>query len=425
MEQCFLLQQWKVTKTPIESASSSGPHSPAHWNPLGTPGESFFNMFPRIECCSTSLAPGHIDLTKSGSGTRIAPPQYIASNPLKTNGLATPEWITHQLHGALIRPAHGIPKSHYHWSTLQATPFFLTTVINHTSLTDRFYIIASSTPFPTMVPSNNLVAQDAPVPDLLSNTHEFYKCLIRPLKEISESTQLSLAHGIELETLQACSDGSVTSGKGAHGWIFADGANPILQGAGPDDGHPDYMTSYQSELGGLLAVLYLIHRICSHFNIQSGKVHYYCDNKGVLQNIFHKPDKPGITSFMESDSELVEAAHKLVNIIPITIIASWVKGHQPSNKGTQYKLNNIADRLASNFSQYHHSGFQPRKLPTAPPNYRVRLLYRQSVITTKLYPILSASLHSESLQSHIIRKAKWSPSTFHLVNWDAHSRAFQ
>lgn len=69
-------------------------------------------------------------------------------------------------------------------------------------------------------------------------------------------------------TLLACSDGAydTDNGKGSHGWVFAsDMEQEITAGAGPDDGHPSLMASYRTELGGLLAVLYIIHCICQHY----------------------------------------------------------------------------------------------------------------------------------------------------------------
>jgi hypothetical protein len=189
------------------------------------------------------------------------------------------------------------------------------------------------------------------------------------------------------------------------------------------------MSSYLSELiYGLLAVLYLINRICSHYNIQSGKVCYYCNNKGVIQNVFNKAVKPGITFFMEPESELVvEAARKLVDIIPVTIVASWVKGHQPGNKDPPSQLNHQADRLASTFSNCPPPGFHHKNLPTAPPLI-IKCGCFSNILPSlqkQLFPILCAALHSGSLKAHIIKTAKWPSTTFDQVNWTAHGRAFQ
>jgi hypothetical protein len=292
--------------------------------------------------------------------------------------------------------------------------------------TDQFSIAPSSTPLHSTADHIETILWDpASVPGLLTDTPEFYQRLIGPLPALPEQLQLELIHGLELETLAACSDGSVADGTGAHGWIFANDSTPVLQGAGPDDRHPDHMTSYRSELGGLLAVLYLIYRVCSYYEIQTGKLLLYCDNKGALQNVFHSKGKPGITPFMDTDSELVEAARLLVSSIPITIMAEWVKGHKTGPLETKHKLNHKADQLAGSFSKNPPHKFKAKHLPVAPPHYRVRLLYDNSVLTSKVYQVLSSRLHSTLLRAHIIKKGKWSQPTFDLINWEAHGSAFR
>jgi hypothetical protein len=305
------------------------------------------------------------------------------------------------------------------------SPIFPTTVVYHPTGVDHYFLLPSASPFP---PSENepppATWDRTRIPPILANTPDFYQRLIGPAPDLSESIQLSLAHGMELETLMACSDGSVTKGTGSHGWIFVSDTNPTLQGAGPDDGHPDHMTSYRSELGGLLAVLYIIYRVCSAYDIQAGKVNYYCDNKGVIQNVFHPSCQPSITSFLATDSDLVYTARSLLDIIPITIIGTWVKGHQKDDKDPKHVLNNTAGKLARDFLQHHPPRYRPKRLPTALPNYRVRLFYDDSVITSNLYSIPSTSLHQDSLKAYIIKKTGWAPATFDLVNWTAHGRAF-
>jgi hypothetical protein len=96
------------------------------------------------------------------------------------------------------------------------------------------------------------------------DTPEFCQRLIGTIPPIDPRTSHGIATGIELETLVTCSDGSFNpdSGKGSLGWIVSTTDQKTLaKGAGPVDSHPSLVSSYQSELGGLIAVLYTIYRI--------------------------------------------------------------------------------------------------------------------------------------------------------------------
>jgi len=91
----------------------------------------------------------------------------------------------------------------------------------------------------------------------------------------------------------------------SHAWIFASEIQlNISSGAGPDDGHPTYLSSYQSELGDILAASYIIYRICIYYNITSGTAKLYCDNKGTVTQS-RKPNPLGITPFLTSDYDLL------------------------------------------------------------------------------------------------------------------------
>jgi hypothetical protein len=293
-----------------------------------------------------------------------------------------------------------------------------------------FYSNHSLTAIPTISPqaiSNSVWGLDTSL-HILADTPEFYQRLLGPLPNITDPIGLEIAHHLELETMVTCSDGSFypDSHTGSHGWVLASADKAILlQGAGPGDGHPKLTSSYRSELGGLLAVLYLIHRICHHYQVQGGQLKYHCDNRGVLKNVFSSAT-PGIAPYLQADADLVMEARHLLSIIPVTIIAEWVKGHY-SGKDREFKhdLNEIADSLATSFNSVPHPNFKPRLQPIAHPHYGARILYEGSTITNKLRSLMAQALHRPALVSHLIRKNKWEERTFHLVHWDAHEMAFK
>ncbi len=87
----------------------------------------------------------------------------------------------------------------------------------------------------------------------------------------------------------SCSDGShcPRTHHGSHGWVFNNqNGEQLSRGSGPTDGHPSMLSSYRAGLGGILASLYNIHRICSYFHIEMGQAVSYCANKGAINRAF-------------------------------------------------------------------------------------------------------------------------------------------
>jgi hypothetical protein len=82
------------------------------------------------------------------------------------------------------------------------------------------------------------------------------------------------------------------------------------------------LSSYRAELGGILASLYIIHRICSYFHIEMGQAVLYCDNKGAINRAFQKQPF-GITPFLTTDYDFIHLAQTLVQLIPITTMGRF------------------------------------------------------------------------------------------------------
>jgi hypothetical protein len=96
--------------------------------------------------------------------------------------------------------------------------------------------------------------------------------------------------------LTIVTDGLVLFGVGYHGWVLKTKDETILlRGGGPDDGIQSLMTSYRSELGGLVASLAVLGKLfrAGTMNIRSFRIIY--DNESAvtasrrpkLESIFH------------------------------------------------------------------------------------------------------------------------------------------
>jgi hypothetical protein len=125
--------------------------------------------------------------------------------------------------------------------------------------------------------------------------------------------------------LLACSDGAYCpeTYNDSHSWIFGTSTQPCMAaGAGSTDGHSTSMSSYRTELGGIVAALYIIQRICEYYDMAVGKATLYCDNKGALTKSF-QPVTPGISPYMSPSYDLLLLAKQLIARI---LSPYWVNG---------------------------------------------------------------------------------------------------
>jgi hypothetical protein len=225
-----------------------------------------------------------------------------------------------------------------------------------------------------------------------------------------------------------CSDGSFVE-EGAqyyHGWIYASEINQTIgEGHGPSHGHHALLSAYRAELGGLLALVYMVARICRFHNISSGTLCIYCDNKTALSKVTDSVPH-GITPHLSSDYDLVAMIHLYLALFPITVVGEWVKGHY-SGKDRKYKhdLNDRADQLATTAHRSLPKSFVTSPTAAAPSGFRLRLLCKDGLITSNYYRILTQAHHDQPIIDYIIKKTGWTLATFNEVDWDSHQRAFK
>jgi hypothetical protein len=185
------------------------------------------------------------------------------------------------------------------------------------------------------------------------------------------------------------------------------------------------MSAYWSELGGILAALYIIHRIFDYYNITTGKATLFCDNKGALTKTFH-PIRQGISPFLSSDYDLLQVAKQIISVTPVTIIGTWVKGHyQGKDRKVQHDLNDIADTTAGAHLEAQDGSNRTNALNTSYPGYKIRLMKDDCVITSKYYSTITQHRQDRLIIQYILKKTKWSMRSFNFVNWDAHGTAFR
>jgi hypothetical protein len=71
---------------------------------------------------------------------------------------------------------------------------------------------------------------------------------------------------------------------GYHSWVVSTKyEETIISGGGPDDGAPNQMTSYRSELGGICAGMAMIGTMARSGEINIRSVKLVCDNEAAVK----------------------------------------------------------------------------------------------------------------------------------------------
>jgi ribonuclease HI len=102
----------------------------------------------------------------------------------------------------------------------------------------------------------------------------------------------------------------------------------IISGGGPENGTPNQMTSYRSELGGICAGMAVIGTMTRSGTINIRSVRLVCDNEPAAKQFNQKHIK-SVFHNTEGDWDLVSTYRELkrqwCNNIGVSV--RWVKGH--------------------------------------------------------------------------------------------------
>mmetsp|Transcript_24137 Transcript_24137/g.34594 ORF Transcript_24137/g.34594 Transcript_24137/m.34594 type:complete len:1267 (+) Transcript_24137:682-4482(+) len=269
------------------------------------------------------------------------------------------------------------------------------------------------------------------LPKFLENVEasEYFRRLVGPIQYPSEADILEIITNIISGTLLVCSDGSFSphSGTGSHAWVFATAeGQALLQGAGPIDCHPEHLSSYRPELGGITSLLFLLTVVVRLGAIANGQVKLYCDNKSALENVFEEIPKRGIYPLLAVDYDLLVLAKDLLKNLPIKVSWGWVKGHYSGdNRQVQHDLNALVDTLATQFRQDPAAGYEPTAYPMFHPLHKAAVYIDGSMVTKTLSKAIYEQRFQVALMNTVKKRAKWTEVTFQNIDWDIFGKVFK
>ena len=265
--------------------------------------------------------------------------------------------------------------------------------------------------------------------NIFYETSDYFHRLIGPFDIPSAETLEVLGAEIRNHSLLACSDGSFSKyeRRGCHAWVFANSKGfSLLQGAGPIDGHPLLLTPYRSELGGILALLYLLNIIVRSNELREGTLTIFCDNQAALENVFSENPKRGIYPLLAADYDFIGITRKIAKETPITIKHRHVKGHYTGDEHqVEHDLNSLVDTMANLFRKAPPRGFTPKSLAKTHSLQTAVLISDGAIVTSKLKQTVYRNMFAPRLQETIKKHAGWTDTQFHSVDWDAHDIVFR
>jgi ribonuclease HI len=155
----------------------------------------------------------------------------------------------------------------------------------------------------------------------------------------------------EPRNLIVATDGSVLFDVGYHSWVVSTKDEEIIiSGGGPDDGAPNQMALYRSELEGVCAGIAVIGTMARSGKINIRSVRFISDNEAAVTRCNQKQTK-SVFHNKEGDWDLVSTYRDLKRqwCDKIDVSVRWVKGHadREGRPLTKYdQLNVEVDLLA-------------------------------------------------------------------------------
>eukprot|EP00957_Ditylum_brightwellii_P057995 4397922-Ditylum_brightwellii.AAC.1 len=173
---------------------------------------------------------------------------------------------------------------------------------------------------------------------------------------------------------------------------------------GPCDGNSSLMTSYRTELTGILSAMYLLQALIRYKNAALHKsLLLCCDNISAVKAT-NTAIWPDIKHHISSDFDIIKEIHDTKQELA-SFLAHWAKAHQDNRRKLddltlEARLNVIADSDVNSFCLNHPLGLEPFSTPTIFSSLKAFLKIYSCTVTGKMKHFLRDSYTGLDIFEH-------------------------
>ena len=202
---------------------------------------------------------------------------------------------------------------------------------------------------------------------------------------------------LENNNLAVASDGSVLAGKGAYAFCLVedDTYEIIMQGAGPVDGNPNYITSFRSEAFGALAAVTLIEYISEKYNIRNKTIRMYIDNTETISTIKQKKNLNSTSMVISDHIDIALELSLTVKRSSHIYLPEHVKSHDSGEITRAQELNEEMDALVGSFIRQPPPRLFPSSNAVFLPSQEIAIVHRDEYVEVDIENILAQNLFNK------------------------------
>ena len=278
---------------------------------------------------------------------------------------------------------------------------------------------------------------DEKIGDFLTAIEHLQPTLKRNLGGIQDINGLhQLAEAVAMGKAIAVSDASLGSrNRAAHAYILESCCERYrIIGVAPIDCDADDLESTRAELWGQLSIQTIINLLIELYNITSGSVDVYCDNKDALTKQPIQSNKIAFPRFFRPnvDIKLEIQKQRLQYKKYVEVHLTHIKGHQDNNANFCYeqasqptRRNIDMDEISKSFLQDDQERIEPKETQLPLPSQKVHLHLGSTLIHNNIHHHVNLHFYGPKLEKRFLHKFEIDKKFHQQIQWQALERAYR